>query len=121
MQPLVIALDVDGVLVEVGLNDNWIDIIGGEFGLTMLDLEPFFQNHWEPVVTGRRAVEEALAEHRPEAVTAMRAATRWTRGQTLAELVFQYASPAVQREIGQRLTALSASRASGGRARETAS
>jgi len=59
-------------------------------------------------------VEETLAEHRPEAVTAMRAATRWTRGQTLAELVFQYASPAVQREIGQRLTALSASRASRG-------
>jgi alpha-L-rhamnosidase len=59
-------------------------------------------------------VEEALAEHHPEAVTAMRAATRWTRGQTLAELVFQYASPAVQREIDRRLTALSASRTPGG-------
>lgn len=55
-------------------------------------------------------VEAALAEHRPAAVTAMRTATRWTRGQTLAELVFQYASPAVQHEIGRRLTALSAAR-----------
>ena len=30
----------------------------------------------------------------------IRAATRWTRGQTLAEVVFQYASPAVQAQIG---------------------
>lgn len=57
-------------------------------------------------------VEETLAEHRPAAVEAMRTATRWTRGQTLAEVVFQYASPAVQREIGDRLAALSAGRAS---------
>ncbi len=57
-------------------------------------------------------IEEALAEHRPAAVEAMRAATRWTRGQTLAEVVFQYASPAVQSEIGRRLATLSASRAS---------
>ncbi|MEV8241002.1 family 78 glycoside hydrolase catalytic domain [Microbacterium testaceum] len=55
-------------------------------------------------------VEKALAEHRPAAVAAMRAATRWTHGQTLAEVVFQYASPAVQREIRRRLDALSASR-----------
>ena len=81
MQPLVIALDVDGVLVEVGLNDNWIDIIGGEFGLTMLDLEPFFQNHWEPVVTGRRAVEEALAEFAPS-LDADRFLRRWCEEST---------------------------------------
>ncbi|MFG6279020.1 alpha-L-rhamnosidase [Microbacterium sp. 5K110] len=55
-------------------------------------------------------VESTLAEHHPAAVEAMRAATRWTRGQTLAEVVFQYASPAIQREIGRRLAVLSASR-----------
>lgn len=57
-------------------------------------------------------VENALAEHRPASVDAMRTATRWTKGQTLAEIVFQYASPAVQHEIDRRLTVLSASRAS---------
>lgn len=55
-------------------------------------------------------VEETLAEHNPASVNAMRAATRWTKGQTLAEIVFQYASPEVQREIGRRLTVLSDSR-----------
>jgi alpha-L-rhamnosidase len=56
-------------------------------------------------------VERALAEHRPAAVDSMRTGTRWTRGQTLAEVVFQYASPAVQREIARRLAALTTSRA----------
>lgn len=55
-------------------------------------------------------VEQLLEANRPGVVAAMRAATRWTRGQTLAELVFQYASPAVQREIGHRLDALSVAR-----------
>lgn len=55
-------------------------------------------------------VEETLGEHRPGAVAAMRAATRWTSGRTLAEVVFQYASPAVQREVGRRLATLSDSR-----------
>ena len=55
-------------------------------------------------------IEKTLAEHNPAAVGAMRRATRWTRGQTLAEVVFQYASPAVQSEVGRRLAALSTAR-----------
>lgn len=57
-------------------------------------------------------VVDALDAHRPGAADAMFAATRWTRGQTLAEVVFQYASPAVQAQIGGRLASLSASRQS---------
>lgn len=59
-------------------------------------------------------VEELLDAHRPGTAATMRAGTRWTRGQTLAELVFQYASPAVQAEIGVRLGELSESRHQGG-------
>lgn len=59
-------------------------------------------------------VEELLEAHRPGAAAAMRAGTRWTRGQTLAEIVFQYASPTVQAEIGRRLDGLSERRRRGG-------
>ncbi len=52
-------------------------------------------------------VERLLEDHRPGAVDAMYAGTRWTQGQTLAEVVFQYASPGVQEEIGRRLGELS--------------
>ncbi len=67
---------------------------------------------WEAL----RVVEDALAAHRPGAVEAMRAGTRWTRGQTLAELVFQHASPAVQADIGRRLDGLSQRRGDAARA-----
>ncbi len=78
---LVIALDVDGVLVEVGYDDHWLDIIGAEFGLAMDDLTPFFQDYWEPVVTGRRAVEDALGEFRPT-LDADRFLQRWCEEST---------------------------------------
>lgn len=61
-------------------------------------------------------VEHLLDEHRPGAVISMRAGTRWTSGQTLAEVVFQYASPEVQAEIGRRLSELSEIRRSRRRA-----
>ena len=62
---VVVALDVDGVLVEVGHDDDWLDIIGAEFDLTHADLAPFFADHWSDVIVGRRPIEDALAAFAP--------------------------------------------------------
>lgn len=76
MADLVVALDVDGVLVEVGHDDHWLDIIGDEFGLAPSDLDPFFRDHWAEVIVGRRAIEAALAEFAPD-LDAERFLLRW--------------------------------------------
>lgn len=59
---LVIALDVDGVLVHDGHGGGWLDVVAAEFGLTAEDFHPWFREHWAGVVTGQRAVEDALSE-----------------------------------------------------------
>ncbi|WP_433675587.1 family 78 glycoside hydrolase catalytic domain [Microbacterium gorillae] len=65
-----------------------------------------------------RLVEELLEQNRPASVRAMHAGTRWTSRQTLAEVVFQYASPTVQAEIARQLAELSAERVGSQRASE---
>jgi putative hydrolase of the HAD superfamily len=62
---VVVALDVDGVLVEAG-TDHWLDVVAAEFGLTPDYFDPFFQTHWAHVVTGQRAVEHALSSFDPD-------------------------------------------------------
>jgi alpha-L-rhamnosidase len=65
-----------------------------------------------------RLVEQLLEQHRPGSVAAMHAGTRWTARQTLAEVVFQYASPMIQAEIARQLAELSAERLGSHRAAE---
>ena len=55
-------------------------------------------------------IEQMLTAHRPGAAEAMHAGTRWTQGQTLREVLFQYASPAVQADIAVQLLQLSTAR-----------
>lgn len=88
-----VVLPSEAAPASVGLGSALADVIDDEEALAV--------------------VTDALDEHRPGVVEAMFAATRWTRGQTLAEVVFQYAAPEVQAAIGTRLAALSERRARG--------
>ena len=58
---LVVALDVDGVLVDANRDDHWLDSVAAELDLTAADFDPWFATHWVDVVTGKRAIEAALA------------------------------------------------------------
>ena len=53
---LVIALDVDGVLVTDGQGEHWLHVVARELDMPAEDVEPFFQQHWAHVVTGQRTV-----------------------------------------------------------------
>lgn len=61
-----VALDVDGVLVHDGKGEHWLDVVARELDMTPEDFHPFFQQHWPAVVTGQRAVEDALREFFPD-------------------------------------------------------
>ena len=62
---VVVVLDVDGVLLDpdrAGAG-HWSNVLTTRFGITRAALrEAFFEPAWDAVVTGRRAIEPALAE-----------------------------------------------------------
>lgn len=62
---IVVALDVDGVLVTDGDGGHWLDVVAAELALTAADFDPFFQAHWADVVTGKRAIDDALRVFMP--------------------------------------------------------
>jgi hypothetical protein len=49
MTDLVIALDVDGVVLDAGRGDAWLDVVAADFGLTAEDFYPFFQEKWTDI------------------------------------------------------------------------
>ena len=62
---LVLALDVDGVLLDPdrGGGGHWTDEMERRFGITRLQFrEVFFMRSWDDVVNGRRSVEDGVAE-----------------------------------------------------------
>ncbi|MEY2473730.1 MAG: putative hydrolase of the superfamily [Actinomycetota bacterium] len=62
---VVIALDVDGVLIDPtrGGAGHWLEVVGPRFGVTADDMAPFFRGAFRDVTSGRRTVEDALADH----------------------------------------------------------
>lgn len=61
----VLALDVDGVLVDgsAGGTRHWTDAMHARFGITRGEFrEAFFMRVWDDVVNGRRPVEPAVEE-----------------------------------------------------------
>lgn len=61
----VLALDVDGVLLDPHRagRGHWSIDLHARHGITPADLQrSFFDKHWHTVVTGRRPLEDALAE-----------------------------------------------------------
>jgi putative hydrolase of the HAD superfamily len=60
--PVVVALDVDGVVLDAGRGDAWLDIVASDFGLSAEDLDPFFQQQWTHIAAGALAIETALGE-----------------------------------------------------------
>jgi putative hydrolase of the HAD superfamily len=62
---VVIALDVDGVLIDATRKgtSGWLEVVGPRFGLTREDMQPFFAGVFHEVILGRVDVEAALADH----------------------------------------------------------
>jgi putative hydrolase of the HAD superfamily len=64
-RPLVLALDVDGVLLDptLGGRGGWSTVVGSHFGVDADRLQAvFFQRSWPDVIVGRRPIEPALAD-----------------------------------------------------------
>lgn len=61
----VLALDVDGVLLDPGRHGagHWTDEMERSFAITRSQFrEAFFMRSWDDVVNGRRPVEDGVAE-----------------------------------------------------------
>jgi alpha-L-rhamnosidase len=84
------ALDGHGGAARVGLESTLAEIID--------DLEAY------------QAIGEVLEAADPEAARAFRTTTRWSPGRELGEALFMHAGPDTQRQIAERLGALSAAR-----------
>jgi putative hydrolase of the HAD superfamily len=59
----ILALDVDGVIIEGFTRNRWDETIKNDLGISRGDLaEAFFKPHWHDIMLGRRHMMPVLAE-----------------------------------------------------------
>lgn len=87
--PPILALDVDGVLINADKRGRWSDTIEADLGLTAGSMqERFFKPHWQEIVCGKKPVRPFLAaflEEEGAGITAETLLSYWHERDSLLE------------------------------------